>query len=101
MIWWPPGQVNWYVNTAGRELDEIQLRCGRTVRDRRADAVGQAVALRISQICMRGGEGSFRLALALWQLGNALYPEHVTEGDYPEPVNCFCGPPSSVFRDRP
>lgn len=101
MDWWPSGQVNWYVGTAGYELNRIKFRCGRTMRDRRRDIVGPAVAVRIRQICEWGGEKSFRMALALWQLGNALYPEYVTEGDYPELVTHSPVPPSSVFRLRP
>ena len=99
MGWWARRLRLKYTWEASRELDKIQYRCGRTDADRKRNVVGPAVATRIRVIYRQGGEENFRAALALWQLGNAIYPEHVTEEHYPKLVNHLCCEPlSSVLR---
>ena len=99
MGWWARRRERRYAGEAARELGMVKRRCGRTEDDPKADTVGPAVVVRIREIYMQGGEDNYRIALALWQAGSALYPEHVTEGDYPRFVEYLCGRPlSEVLR---
>ena len=84
-----------YLAWAGKEFDKIKNRCGVTADDRRAEAVGAALVERIRMVYKQGGETCYRDALALWQLANAVYPEHVTVEDYPQFVPCLYDLPFS------
>lgn len=72
-----------YEKHAQMEFDKTKADLGVTDGDRKKGAVGAALVVRIREMYMQGGESNYRYALALWQIGNAVYPEHVTKNDYP------------------
>lgn len=69
---------------ADREIDRIRTRCGYTPDDPQTEAVGAALKRRIPAVYKQGGRDNYKYALALWQISNALYPEYITEEDYPK-----------------
>ena len=87
--WVFPFGEDHYLAWAQREFDKIKIRCGVTANDHKEEAVGAALVERIRMTYKQGGKDRYRQALALWQMSNAVYPEYVTEKDYPRLVPCL------------
>ena len=73
-----------YAVHAQMEFNQMKANLGVTNKDRKKEAMGAALVIRIREMYRQGGEMNHRYAVALWQIGNALYPEYVTEKDYPQ-----------------
>ena len=71
---------------AKKEIERIKDECGVVGNDRKMEKVGAMIVLRIREVYMQGGKTNYKYALALWQIGNAVYPEYVTQKDYPQIV---------------
>ena len=71
---------------AQRTIYQIQCVCGYTASDPKREEVGAVIVRRICEVYRQGGEDNYRYALALWQIGNAVYPEYVTKKDRPQLV---------------
>ena len=79
-----PPRYDEYRENAIQILDRARNRHGYSHKHPQRAAIGMDLAREIPALYKQGGERNYRYALALWQIGNALYSEYVTEEHYPK-----------------